>query len=767
MRNLLILLFCFKLCAVSAQLTPEVQSQLRTELAAQINAMRKEKQLAPLAFDNVLKQAAQVHSSYMAEKKKLSHEETVAGLKTPKARVIKQGGRDFELIGENIVLVKAPSGKPEKIDCAKIAKEMAQAWRKSPGHYANIMNASYTLGDFGFEIDASSSNIYATQVFGKRGITVPGQLSENAFGIVNNEANCTGQFDKFMNLIYNIGNAVVIKEHEVLLYDSNLDLFNRIFTGANDGIAVDLVRKDQFKCGVENQLDFSPVYDGIMLKPVYRKELMDGNQAASDYRLVTVIGRIPENLNPEDYEVSLILIKGGKKCVYLYPGEVPSGRMDIIPYEPELLDPVDVVLENQGIIQSVELKYDFGSNDTVPKTFPQIPVVKGSVSSVYIHSYTSVDGDSLNNVRLHFARARAIKKHLKNKLVLSEDQIRTDARENWELMRYQLLYYGAFNLLDKTERQIRTSYQGVSTIPWRDLFQQQRRSSATINYYSVLPENASIRQKAELNLRTALLRKEWDKANKAMAILCKEKQFPAFLTEEPYFSIIKSEPILVQNASALFTLEAKEYRDPIGQCLHTWIGFQNQLNPAAKRNLLYLYTIAQRDILLVWDLPAIHLSNVLQPARLIPLKDSAQVTQKELLFNLHLTFIEYYGQINDAKGIEGSFNYLLNYIDKEKLPIEKQIELALFCNSWSRYDLTIERLGKSFKEGVFNSESLMILLKTMSFYNHNRDEELYNSLVNTASVQVKTQFCQWVKKNFQLKRDERLKGVYCKTCEGK
>lgn len=508
MRYLIILFFSFQIGAIKAQLTPEIQSQLRTELAVQINAMRKEKQLPPLAFDNVLKQAAELHSDYMAQKRKLSHDETVAGLKTPKARVIKQGGRDFELIGENIVLVKAPSGKLEKANCTKIAREMAEAWRKSPGHYANIMNASYTLGDFGFEIDASSNTIYATQVFGKRGITVPGQLSENAFGIVNNEANCTGQFDQFMNLIYNIGNSIVIKEHEVLLYDSNLDLFSRIFTGANDGIAVDLIRKDQFRCGVENQLDFSPVYDGIMLKPVYRKELMDGNTAASDYRLVTVIGKIPENINPADYEPSLILIKGGKKCVYLYPGEVPSGRMDIIPYEPELLDPPYTVMENQGIVQSVELKYDFGSNDTIPRTFPQIPVVKGSVSSVYIHSYTSVDGDSLNNVRLHNARARAIKKHLKNKLLLSEDQIRTDARENWELMHYQLMYYGVYDLLTKTDHQIRTAYKEVSTITWKDLFQQQRRSSATINYFSVLPENATVRQKAELNLRTALLRKE-------------------------------------------------------------------------------------------------------------------------------------------------------------------------------------------------------------------------------------------------------------------
>lgn len=766
MRFCLFILTFLITLPVTGQLTPEVQTQLRTELAAQINAMRKEKQLPPLAFDAVLKQAAQLHADYMAQHIVLSHEEEDLKLKSPKNRVVMRGGSDFEFIGENILMLKAPTGKPDLTQCKQIAKDMATMWKKSQPHYENILNKNYTLGDFGFGMDTVAGTIYVTQVFGKRGVIVENQLSVNGFGIVPAESACEDRYESYSNLVYNLGNNVFIEGREVNLYLSDRTLFDKIFPGDTDGLAIDLINKNQFPCAKENMLDISPVYDGILLKPIYRKEMLEGNKAQSNYRFVVKVADIPESVDPKDYRPSIVLLNGKKSCMYLFPVCVPVGEMNLVKYEPELFDPPNITMEKQGIIRSVELTYDFSSNDTVPKQFPMIPQVNGSVSSVYIHSFTSVDGDSTANAFLHQSRARAIQRHLEKKLVLSADQLHIDARENWELMRYQLLYYGLTELKKMPNNRVREHYTEWDA-PWKQLFAKQRRSSATINYYGVLPANAPQKLIAETNLRTTLLKGEWDKANKSMAILYKLHDFPAFLFDEPYYAIVKKQPELVQNVSALLTLNPNLYRENIGECIDSWVNYTPKLSPGAKRNLLYLYAVTYNDILKIWDLPSQNLSNVLKPARMIPVKSTVQIKNEELLFNLHLTFIEYYGQINDGKGISTSFDFLVNYVEKEKLSLQKQIELSLFCNHWSRYDLTVSQLSKRFKEGQYNAESVMILLQTMTHYREDFDNDLYQELIKTAVKLAPSDFCTWVNSSFQVKRFPDVKNAFCKTCSSK
>lgn len=763
-RNFYLLLICFISLNSFCQLTEENNTQLRTELAQLVNDLRKEKGLKPLGFDESLKKAAEFHCKYMVKNQILDHtEKKDIKNSTPAKRIVNSGGKDFEWTGENI-LYSTPQKFPLKPkEITVLAKEMFESWKNSPKHYANMTHKSYELGDFGFEVDLKKNVVYAAQVFGKKGYKVKNQLSSNAFGLVQAPDNCADDMKGFLNLVYQLGNSLEIKENEVVFYYSDFERFNQILKGNNDGIAVDLIQRDQVACSHPNQLDFSKFYDGILLEPVYKQELLKRNIAENEHRIITKLGVVPENLRGKELDISLVLIRNGKACLYLAPGEIPDDHYHLIPVEPTLINPTDAVYSYSGIIESEEIKYDFKPSDSIPINYPVLNANSRKVHSVYIQSFTSVDGDKRANDYYHYMRAKTIKRHVQSKLSVPEKAITIEAKENWELMNFQMLYYFADSLAAMEHDSIKKHYKDYPEIPWRELFQKQRRSSATINYWGKLPTNTSKKKLGELNLRTALINKDWNLANKSLFELYQLGEFPDFIVEQPFFEIIKSQPELTQNVSALFVKSNKIDKDIVTQFLYGIINQPNGLSFGAKENLTLLYSKIAFDLLTIWDLPSKRLANVIHPKRILGMAQD-QVFRDEVMLNMHLTFINYFGQINDTKNISKSFDFISSFFNNKTLPLKDEIDLVLFFNHWSRYDLTIKRLTPLFKANKLNEEGVFILAKTISFYQKKSNESLLNEVMEKALLLNKTRWCKWINDEFQHLRDEKLKEMYCKTC---
>ena len=137
-----------------------------------------------------------------------------------------------------------------------------------------MTNPSYMFGDFGFDFDSKNGQICATQVFGKRSFIVNGQLSKNGFGLPYSNKTCENVYE---NDLTNMGNSIKIENDTVYLNHHNLKQVRDVLGDSNDGIVVDLVMENEFPCFKDNQLDVSPVYDGVMLKPIYYDELISNN----------------------------------------------------------------------------------------------------------------------------------------------------------------------------------------------------------------------------------------------------------------------------------------------------------------------------------------------------------------------------------------------------------------------------------------------------------------------------------------------------------
>ncbi|MNU68940.1 hypothetical protein D3C71_583170 [compost metagenome] len=338
-----------------------------------------------------------------------------------------------------------------------------------------------------------------------------------------------------------------------------------------------------------------------------------------------------------------------------------------------------------------------------------------------------------------------------------------DYQENWELMDYQMRYYLLDDLLAMKHKDIRIKYKDHPEIQWQKLFSQQRRSCATINFEADLPANTSENVLSETNLRTALINKEWDLANKAMAVLYKNKKLPEFIFEIPFYDILKGTPELTQNTAALFTLLANPNRQEVNLFLMACLQRIPTLTNGARENLLILYSQISFKKLQIWDLPAQQLAKIIEPKKILVMTNGREFSPESTV-NMHLTFINYFGQINDSKNIEKSFNYIDGYFGKKVLSTEDNLKLAKFYNNWSRYDLTINRLKPLFDEKKLNKEGIFNLAKTCIFYKSGTNWNFTLEVVKAASV-FYNEWCALLKDDFQLLRDADIKKLYCKICK--
>jgi uncharacterized protein YkwD len=164
--------------------------KLNVKVSTLINNHRKTLKLKELHKENSLQKAAEDHSLYLLKIGNLSHFQKETEKKNPSDRVRHYNGKKFSEIGENVLFTSIESKKHSDSDLDKLAIKIFNQWKNSPLHYKNIIHADFDTADLGFAIDLKRNRIYATQVFGIKGISIENQLSENAFGLKEKKGDC-------------------------------------------------------------------------------------------------------------------------------------------------------------------------------------------------------------------------------------------------------------------------------------------------------------------------------------------------------------------------------------------------------------------------------------------------------------------------------------------------------------------------------------------------------------------------------------------------
>lgn len=747
--------------SLTAQLTNGQKSILSIEILHHINELRENEGFDKLTLDPKIKKPAENHSQYMATKKILAHEQDNEDLSTPFKRFYHFNCKEYGLVGENVLKSYLDIIGLTEEDLKLIAKEMFESWKNSPGHYANMIHEYYEQTNFGFAFNKEEKMIYATNVFAKKGTRIEGQLSDNSFNI-KSERNCNENLHHFNNIIANLGNDISIEGDKVTLYYHSKKYFNEFLPNNKSGFAIDLISKDQFNCKEKNQLDISPIYDGIMLKPIFKNEIVENNRAQSDYRIISDVGNIPDNLRDKPLAASLLLIQNETRCKYIVPGKVQRKAYKLRNINPILLNPINTTLKNKGLISSKIINYEFETNKTNILKVSEIDEKITSLHSIEINSFSSVEGPTERNNSLHSKRAESIKKHLKKLIPHSEKNIQVNSKENWDEMEYQFKYYFLDSLLDFSRDSIKQIIKSNTIdIPWDSLLHAQRKSNAIIMHYISAIDTNKTTELITLNLKTAIINKDFQLANKALCIIFNNPSLSNIILDELIFEGLLEHKELVQNASPiLMNFRGFSQLQPT-RFLSKWVLRIDELDNDAKQNLLQLYAVVNNDLVKNWDLPSQSLANVIHPKRI---KDVYNISLKtDLALNLHITFINYFGQINDSNGTNESFNYISNHFKSKIHTPKDELDLVLFYNYWSRYDLTLSNLYPKLYKNEITEEALFILLETSIFYPQLGNDDIID-IHKKALKTNKDRWCLYVDNQFQILRDTEVKKLFCESC---
>lgn len=756
-------LLIFLPLSVNAQLPEDVHTALEQEVLRLVNALREEKGLSVLQLNDELQKAAIGHSLYMAKNKVLSHEEKSGSVKTPEKRVKKAGGKDFESVGENILYLSPEELPVKRKQVNDLALALFSQWKSSPPHYANMINGEYSHTGFGFAIDEKESRLYATEVFGKKGVRVEGQLSKNGFGIQQGTTNCNLLLGNKSNLVTNIGNAIRVEGNEVILYYHNIEKIKQLFDQPKDGIAVDIILDEQLECGHPNELDMSEIYDGILLQPVYRDALLAGNRATGDYRFIAPIGLIPEHLRGKSFSISLLIIQNGMECSYTFPVCIPKDHYELRPVEPVLLRNEGIQMKRSGVVYSVEHHFDFERGEITGVMQEPDILFDDKIVAVDIISHSSVEGTSASNERLDNSRAAFMHSQLQNYYGEGLPKPGISATENWIKMRFQLDYFGFSELARQSNDSIKRFLIANQSPFWDSLLFTQRHSVAILHLSDELPEEASPGEIASLNFRDAIAMKNIPKANEALYHLYQSKESADVLFETAPFNALKSNAFLVQNAAAVLSVDPFPHIYQCAELLNCWMNKMDELTKEAQFNLLHLYTIVSYHLTEEWDVSSQQLAKVIHPDK--TRKYIEQQKNPSLLLNYHLTAIQYFGQINHvAKTIE-SFDYISSKILEYPLSDAETEALVLFYNNWSRYDLTIQALLPHINDSDFPEEHAFILAVTAFVYDHGVTEEQLTQIMEKAAGLNPKRWCKLIRDNNQLKRLTFVKNHFCTICQ--
>jgi hypothetical protein len=257
----------------------------------------------------------------------------------------------------------------------------------------------------------------------------------------------------------------ISEKHEVYFIITDPVWFAKLFRTAADGIAVDLISKDQYVCGGTNKTEISWASKGTLLEPMYLPKLKANGITLPNGYYAVKMGEVPPNLWGKDLEANMLVIQNYNLCEYKTFYQLPTfgwGLLDMGLYLNKLVYKSDKD-SNKTLYQQVfqkefkfivpfqKGKYEYSASDVKP-IFDSINLTEYDIKTITLRAYSSIEGPKKVNIDLQEKRAQSIVNALQG---YQKSTIKMDihASENWVefLQDIKTTKYAAYATLTKEE----------------------------------------------------------------------------------------------------------------------------------------------------------------------------------------------------------------------------------------------------------------------------------------------------------------------------
>ena len=431
----------------------------------------------PLAESDILAAAADFQSQHMAKKEEKSYINQVSYLKHTGDRGFHAGGT--KKVSEVVTRVKATKGSgKEDYSYLDVATETVMSILKSSKIADIPLKKQFKMVGVSVSVDNYNKYCYVSIVLGNDLSFNKGDIAykhttytRKSYGLAPYDAKTCRKCN--IRNIEDMHKGLEIKGGDIYFRYPNVRELRRIIGNKKDGIAIDIVQHSQFACNSTNDVDNNLYNRGVMLKYLTYAKMVKKNQITDkkDKSLYVYMGSVPAGVS-EPYDVNLILIKDktvcrtlAKTCVSV-PQSVYQSQTSLVPDLTGVKTSINFVPKPEKAVFEFKIpfeqnKSDYKAEDIQP-FIDALHEARFNIDSLYMVSYTSIEGGERSNMELQKKRSESIIKAMRG-MQNRDIPYAIDLKDGYELFVRDVRNTEYSRLANKSKEEVQAALQNART----------------------------------------------------------------------------------------------------------------------------------------------------------------------------------------------------------------------------------------------------------------------------------------------------------------
>lgn len=596
------------------------------------------------------------------------------------------------------------------------------------------------------------------------------------------EKKCISCVNRIRNLPKEVEYGIYVDEsHNIYFYISHKGYFEKIFTKNNEGIAIDLVTKEQYNCN-RIKIHEEKSIRGHLLKIIYKKELLRLKATSESGAEIFPLGKVPDKYNHQEHEINLLFLKRNYLCKYVVFNNIKSHRWELLNMG-YFLDSINHSNSNapadsnkssfftskkqlEFIIPFENNKFEYSDLDVQP-LYDSLKLTDFNIKRIRIHAFASVEGTKEHNLELQNRRAQSIVDALQN---YQTDSIITviETSEDWDGFKLLIDSLDLQQFKNKNHQEIKKLLNNSRTLAKIEPFLSKHRRA--IVYLELLKRNKL------KNTSTDLLIDSFNLAINNL-LISKAKEI-----QETIYKRLKNFEISAETISKLNIPKAAEYSILLNRELlikeqlslsdlyTTYNEFEQLRELSPDKNYINYNLTALKLKLWLYDCNKFKEELLKKEIKNLFNHKIPSYLVKRMLVNYHIILCEYKMRNGNFKEKDLALRFINSNYRNAQLSNQDKLSVAYYLNSYAKDDWAIKLLSKEINNTNIDEDILFYFISLTIRSKKHLKRSNYKMILQKAININKERFCNLFKPNhdggltFQLLEDDYLRAIYCENC---
>jgi len=548
-----------------------------------------------------------------------------------------------------------------------------------------------------------------------------------------------------------------------------------LFKKSGDGIAIDVVSKSRYACGqnVENAQ-----IRGILLNPVFAKQLVKGFKPTRGNRFRTFVGIVPTEVKDDELEFNILFLNNKVLCRYqrIYNLEsYPWDLLDMGAYLDSLVYKSKKITNNldKFITKYKKLKFviPFEKNksqylpEDIKPVYDSLRLTDFNIKKINIIAYSSIEGSLKRNLELQEQRANSIVKSMQS---FQKPDIETEisSSENWVEFLNDITKSNYKNLRKLSKQDIKQKVTGQVSQDLEVYLKNHRKAVITLDLEK---KDKYKDMTTEVLISTFNKLIQEDNVDEALVVQnslfekLKEEKSPEKLKRLNVPKQIKFVPVL--NKTSMFKTILNQSYAKISFDELKNLEKLHPNNKKIKYNLVVLKFVIWRN---KWQ--EVNRNNFKKEILNLKKYKIAQPLIDRMLVNFHIVKAEKDIRARNYDAKDESVEFIVDTYENVDLSNYDYLSLAQFLTYYSDLDEATYLLDDVVRTITVDEDLLFYYLNLTITNKYAVATDDYRTIMLNAVNMNKKRFCKLFNSSleegvtFQLLENDYLRKTYCENC---